>query len=580
MKTGHKHEAQGRHVPSTGEKVQTRRKMHKDQPDSGNAVVMPISSTRASSESPRQFKKKSPSSKSSDRRPSSSKNARSMRHNSPMNRHSSKKNHSKTDSIVDIENQSSSFSHKSKRSDIHISYRRAKQGDSAAANTASPLFFCGRDNNEFRMKDSTKRQHVLVITLAFAAVATNLLLFHVFIPKYSTSYNNQREMFELMGDNETRNAVHANHNNVTFKETSEHVSVQSGIEQAKRSKEKAKLIVEDIAEDAAEDAAEDIVEDIVEDVAEIATKVQTNPVADAESGHAMIQKYLREPQQGKERPSAQDEGEPEQEDEGVESILEQQNDAKTTNSIGNQVLSSTGRLLANWEESQEDFCYDCDWGQGQSCVNRILYLMGKYKVERDNALRKVMTESERCLISSHKEENEKLSRFCFECTWGPTLGCGQRVEYLVDTYGNSKRKAMLSAMEKPTCVMSEERAMEMKQKIDTLLEDWDTMEWEYCADCESESNISCQARVGCLRNAFEFPPDEAKAMTMAQYESCRRSSHRDEEEKLKRFCAECEWGMKQKCGARVIYLVNKYHNPERRAKLAAMERPSCVRSEM
>eukprot|EP00581_Thalassiosira_minuscula_P010189 CAMPEP_0183710604 /NCGR_PEP_ID=MMETSP0737-20130205/6303_1 /TAXON_ID=385413 /ORGANISM="Thalassiosira miniscula, Strain CCMP1093" /LENGTH=942 /DNA_ID=CAMNT_0025938913 /DNA_START=122 /DNA_END=2950 /DNA_ORIENTATION=- len=281
--------------------------------------------------------------------------------------------------------------------------------------------------------------------------------------------------------------------------------------------------------------------------------------------------------------SSENEGKSRQNIAEVESISENNIDAKgkMENYIAqNQALSGTGRLLANWEENKKDFCYDCEWGQGQSCEQRVHYFKKKYQVERDDAMARIMSETTNCLISSQKEVNDKISRFCFECEWAPSpnMRCSQRVEYLIDTYGIWKRKAILKAMETPSCLMSEEKAMEMKQKIDTIMDNWDEKELDYCADCNSDPKRPCFARVGCLTKAFEIPESKAKAMIMAQYPSCLKSAHPEEEEKLTKFCAKCQWGPKMTCGSRVDYLVTMYHNSLRMAKLNAMQRPQCIQS--
>ena len=68
-------------------------------------------------------------------------------------------------------------------------------------------------------------------------------------------------------------------------------------------------------------------------------------------------------------------------------------------------------------------------------------------------------------------------------------------------------------------------------------------------------------------------------MAMVEQPKCRDSFYVEDNKVIAKFCGWCDWGWngkkKMSCAQRVEYLMYMYRNPERVAKLGAMERPTC-----
>eukprot|EP00580_Thalassiosira_gravida_P012303 CAMPEP_0201634604 /NCGR_PEP_ID=MMETSP0493-20130528/7464_1 /ASSEMBLY_ACC=CAM_ASM_000838 /TAXON_ID=420259 /ORGANISM="Thalassiosira gravida, Strain GMp14c1" /LENGTH=146 /DNA_ID=CAMNT_0048106469 /DNA_START=121 /DNA_END=561 /DNA_ORIENTATION=+ len=122
----------------------------------------------------------------------------------------------------------------------------------------------------------------------------------------------------------------------------------------------------------------------------------------------------------------------------------------------NRKKAKEAELMGNWAENKKDFCGECEWEEGMTCVERVIFLNERYMIPRERAKATTMVESNECTFShqqkAHAPQEEKLATFCPQCRWGPHLTCQQRVEYLVYTYKDTERKAKLNALQKPTCV--------------------------------------------------------------------------------------------------------------------------------
>lgn len=111
------------------------------------------------------------------------------------------------------------------------------------------------------------------------------------------------------------------------------------------------------------------------------------------------------------------------------------------------------KIMAFWEENQEDYCEECEWEVNQSCGVRVQYLNERYDVPLNRAKATAMMEAKTCTHSFQAAEEARLKKFCGECEWGQKLTCQQRVEYLVYTYKNVERVAKFSAMKRPACTI-------------------------------------------------------------------------------------------------------------------------------
>mmetsp|Transcript_6022 Transcript_6022/g.10577 ORF Transcript_6022/g.10577 Transcript_6022/m.10577 type:complete len:717 (+) Transcript_6022:3-2153(+) len=174
-----------------------------------------------------------------------------------------------------------------------------------------------------------------------------------------------------------------------------------------------------------------------------------------------------------------------------------------------------------------------------------------------------------------------MDKFCGTCIWSQSqkITCIQRVEALEATYKTPRYVAMESAMKKEACKKSskdvEEERRQKKEEI-KLMAFWEENQEDYCEECEWEPNQSCGVRVQYLNERYNVPLDRAKATAMMEAKTCTNSFQVAEEERLKKFCGECEWGQKLTCQQRVEYLVYTYKNVERVAKFSAMKRPACT----
>ena len=182
-----------------------------------------------------------------------------------------------------------------------------------------------------------------------------------------------------------------------------------------------------------------------------------------------------------------------------------------------------------------------------------------------------------------------LDKFCESCMWSKsqTIRCDERVEALKVAYGTTRYRAMQSAMKKKSCSRApeehsrapeESRADAEKRKIkeEELMKFWEENEHDFCSECDWEEEMSCGDRADFLNYRYSVPLDRAKATAMGEAKQCSNSYNVAENEKLKRFCAECVWGKKLTCQQRLEYLTYTYKITTRKAKLNAVQKTSCL----
>lgn len=177
----------------------------------------------------------------------------------------------------------------------------------------------------------------------------------------------------------------------------------------------------------------------------------------------------------------------------------------------------------------------------------------------------------------------ELDKFCEKCMWSQSkrVTCLDRVDALKKVYRSFRYTAMVSAMSRSSCKrqtkeeMTTEEGKKQEQEQE-ILDSWGKHRDDFCGDCDWEEETTCQERINYLHSRWEVPWNKAKAAAMVESKKCRYSNNKEEESKLKRFCPECNWGNKLSCLQRVKYLMYTYKTPERRAKLDALKKPSCL----
>ena len=110
-------------------------------------------------------------------------------------------------------------------------------------------------------------------------------------------------------------------------------------------------------------------------------------------------------------------------------------------------------LLKDWKgKNEEDFCSQCEYDISTSCNKRAAFLNNRFAMSFNEAKAKLMVETPKCTNTFRAEEDKLLMRFNEDAVWGNKMSCRKRVEYLMYTYKNSERVAMLDAMKKPECI--------------------------------------------------------------------------------------------------------------------------------
>jgi len=183
-----------------------------------------------------------------------------------------------------------------------------------------------------------------------------------------------------------------------------------------------------------------------------------------------------------------------------------------------------------------------------------------------------------------------LDRFCHMCLWSKSqqITCASRVKALQRTYDTPRHTAMMSAMKKESCRKSDEdmekRARQEKRKKTKeaeLMEHWAEKKKDFCAECEWEEGKTCVERVNFLNERYLIPRERAKATAMVESNECKfshqKKAHGPQEEKLANFCPQCQWGPHLTCQQRVEYLMYTYKVTQRKAKLDAIQKPTCVK---
>lgn len=125
-------------------------------------------------------------------------------------------------------------------------------------------------------------------------------------------------------------------------------------------------------------------------------------------------------------------------------------------------------LLKDWKgKNEEDFCSQCEYDISTSCNKRAAFLNNRFAMSFNEAKAKLMVETPKCTNTFRAEEDKLLMRFNEDAVWGNKMSCRKRVEYLMYTYKNSDRVAMLATMERPQCMLPE---LEASTKLE-LMED-------------------------------------------------------------------------------------------------------------
>eukprot|EP00585_Thalassiosira_rotula_P002595 CAMPEP_0196138304 /NCGR_PEP_ID=MMETSP0910-20130528/5995_1 /TAXON_ID=49265 /ORGANISM="Thalassiosira rotula, Strain GSO102" /LENGTH=336 /DNA_ID=CAMNT_0041398893 /DNA_START=213 /DNA_END=1223 /DNA_ORIENTATION=+ len=293
-----------------------------------------------------------------------------------------------------------------------------------------------------------------------------------------------------------------------------------------------------------------------------------------------------------------------------------------------EIKAKVDKLLRDWEMNQKDFCPDCDWDLGKSCQSRMEYVVENHGVELNVARADLMIKSRQCTHSYRKkyrentksissmqkdrgnrqsislvqkdwenaqsissmlkdQENtesipsEMLDYFCGECMWSvfQKVTCSMRVNALKKRYNTPHIEAMRSAMEKEVCNKSDQLVKEEKElqaKVDVLFQNWEGNLEDFCPECEWKGDMTCQSRREYLHTMHKVEGKTSTAHLMIQSPQCLYSHNVEDNEKVARFCSDCEWGLGSSCSDRVKFLIAQYDSSERMAMLSAMDKPSCM----
>jgi len=109
-------------------------------------------------------------------------------------------------------------------------------------------------------------------------------------------------------------------------------------------------------------------------------------------------------------------------------------------------------MLKDWKSHEKEFCIECEYDKSMNCNQRVQYLNYRFGSKIDDAKARTMVDTEECTRTFQRKQTEYMERFEANAIWGNGQTCKQRVDYLMYTYKDSERKATLGAMEKKACV--------------------------------------------------------------------------------------------------------------------------------
>jgi len=439
------------------------------QQHTGNADA--ISGPTASSYSPHQSSSLSYpySDYSSEQQSLSALRMRNTQNNSIMKRRSPRRrsSHSEVDTTIDMESQQSHDGRKSEKvsslSRLLAKGRATTTGNNSLVSTRNLLHkiimnVLTNEDDETLGRDDTET-HILLITLlveaiigillAFAAITFTLFLYNHFVPHLPTAHNFRKAAFALMNDDETLKDFEKNAG-LKFVEMREYTSIVREIEEATNKTKTGEIAVRTRSEYIAEMKDEIETNQYAVKIPEMVSSLELDRFCNVciwsvsqnvnciQRVGALKEKYKIPKYQA------------------MLSAMEKKSCWKSTEQAKEEreLKEKVDKLMKNWDESQKDFCPECEWDTNMSCISRVAYLHTTYGASLDEGKAKTMAQTKTCTNSFQEEDTEKLARFCSECEWGNKSSCGQRVEYMVYTYKNTERMAKLSAMQKPSCVLS------------------------------------------------------------------------------------------------------------------------------
>jgi len=109
-------------------------------------------------------------------------------------------------------------------------------------------------------------------------------------------------------------------------------------------------------------------------------------------------------------------------------------------------------MMKDWKSHEKEFCIECEYDKSMNCNQRVQYLNYRFGSKIDDAKARTMVDTEECTRTFQRKQTEYMERFEANAIWGNGQTCKQRVDYLMYTYKDSERKATLGAMEKKACV--------------------------------------------------------------------------------------------------------------------------------
>lgn len=116
-------------------------------------------------------------------------------------------------------------------------------------------------------------------------------------------------------------------------------------------------------------------------------------------------------------------------------------------------LTAEEDVVQNWHKHAANFCDQCSWEEGMTCIKRSKFLNERYGSPLIEAMAKTLVETEKCRYSYYEQKIASLGGFCGTCVWGTKKSqtCNARVEYLMYTYKNAEVEAQLATMNKAAC---------------------------------------------------------------------------------------------------------------------------------
>jgi len=110
------------------------------------------------------------------------------------------------------------------------------------------------------------------------------------------------------------------------------------------------------------------------------------------------------------------------------------------------------------------FCSDCIWSGMTTCAGRVQFIVDTYgETDRTSITEKLVAQKPQCRTYKGDEDNAAAEsatatyEFCYECVWTPGTSCGERVTFLSDEYGKDWNTTMINvAAKRPQCRRNEE----------------------------------------------------------------------------------------------------------------------------